>query len=96
MRGGVIENIFVRDIEIGEVAQAAIDITMLYEEGESGPFVPEIRNLRVERMSVEKSGYAILVEALERSPLRGLLVRDSSFRGFRRAPGSMACAISIS
>jgi len=84
MRGGVIENVFVRDIEIGEVSQAAIDITMLYEEGESGPFVPEIRNLRVERMSVQKSGYAILVEALERSPLRGLLVRDSSFRGVQK------------
>jgi polygalacturonase len=79
MRGGVIENVFVRDLEIGEVKKAAVDIDMLYEEGDRGPFVPVVRNIRVERLTVARTPYALWVEALERSPLQGLLVRASRF-----------------
>ncbi len=39
MRGGTIENVFVRDVEIGETG-SAIDIDMLYEEGAAGAFTP--------------------------------------------------------
>jgi polygalacturonase len=79
-RGGVIENVFVRDIEIGDVQLGPIDITMRYEPADSGPYTPVIRNIRVERMRSRKSGYALFVQALAESPVRGLLVRDSVFR----------------
>ncbi|HLA79105.1 MAG TPA: glycoside hydrolase family 28 protein [Vicinamibacteria bacterium] len=80
MRGGVIENVFARDVKVGEVG-SAIEVDMLYEEGEAGSFLPVVRNLRVERMTVEKAVHALFVRTLARSPLGGLLVRDSSFRG---------------
>ena len=80
IRGGVIENVFARDIEIGEVG-SAIDIDMLYEEGERGTFTPTIRNIRVERMSVKKAGYALFVRGLSKSPVRGLTILESTFRG---------------
>lgn len=83
MRGGVVEDVFVRDVEIGEVG-SAIDVDMLYEEGADGPFTPVVRNVRVERMSVRRAEYALSVRGLERSPVRGLLVADSVFRGVRR------------
>ncbi|HRB13583.1 MAG TPA: glycoside hydrolase family 28 protein, partial [Vicinamibacteria bacterium] len=57
VRGGVIENVFARDIEIGEVG-SAIDIDLLYEEGARGAFLPTVRNVRVERMTVKKAAYA--------------------------------------
>jgi polygalacturonase len=79
MRGGVIEDVFVRDLEIGQVKKAAVDIDMLYEEGDQGPFPPVVRNVRVERMSVAWTPFALWVEALERSPVQGLLVRASRF-----------------
>lgn len=81
MRGGVVEDVFLRDIAIGQVRKAAIEVDMLYEEGPNGPFVPVVRNLRVERMTVERAPYALWVEALESSPLAGLLVRASRFAG---------------
>lgn len=81
MRGGVIEDVFLRDIEIGQVRRAAIEVDMRYEEGDDGPFPPVVRNLRIERLSVEHAPWAIWVEALERSPLVGLLVRASRFAG---------------
>jgi polygalacturonase len=83
-RGGVIENVFVRDIEIGDVQLGPIDITMRYEPQDTGPYPPVIRNIRVERMTSRKSGYALFVQALDDSPVRGLLVRDSVFRGVEK------------
>jgi polygalacturonase len=79
MRGGIVENVFARDIEIGEVG-SAIDIDMLYEEGAAGPFTPVVRNVRVDRMTVRKAAYAFFVRGLESSPVRGLSVADSAFR----------------
>jgi polygalacturonase len=83
MRGGTIEDVFLRDIEIGEVGRA-IEIDMLYEEGDRGPFPPTVRNVIVERMSVRSAAHALWIAALERSPVRGLVVRDSRFSGVRK------------
>src|SRR5262249_57774767 len=70
-----------RDIEGGEVRRAAIEIDMQYEEGDRGSFPPTVRNISVERMTVDRAPHAVWVEALERSPVRGLVVRDSRFSG---------------
>jgi polygalacturonase len=79
MRGGVVENVFVRDVTIGEVGNA-IDVDMLYEEGANGSFLPTVRNVRVERMSVGKAAYALFLRAIRGAPIRGLSVKDSVFR----------------
>jgi polygalacturonase len=83
MRGGVVEDVFLRDVEIGEVRRAAIEVDMRYEEGENGPYTPTVRNVQVERLTVGKAGYALFVAGLERSPLEGLTVRASRFLGVR-------------
>ena len=80
MRGGTIENVFVRDVEIGETG-SALDVDMLYEEGAAGAFTPVVRNVVIDRMSVRKAGYAFFIRGLEASPVRGVRVRDSAFRG---------------
>jgi polygalacturonase len=79
MRGGTIENVFVRDVEIGE-AGSALDIDMLYEEGAAGPFTPVVRNVRIDRMTVGKARYAFFIRGLEASPVAGVHVSDSAFR----------------
>ena len=78
VRGGVIENVFVRDVSIGETG-AAIDIDLRYEEVAAGPFVPIVRNILVERLTVRQARYAFFVRGLPGAPVRGLVVRDSSF-----------------
>jgi polygalacturonase len=80
MRGGTIENVFVRDVEIGETG-SALDVDMLYEEGAAGAFTPVVRNVVIDRMSVRKATYAFFLRGLEASPVRGVTVRDSAFRG---------------
>ena len=79
-RGGTIENVFVRDVEIGETG-SALDIDMLYEEGAAGPFTPVVRNVVIDRMTVRKADHAFFIRGLEASPVRGVTIRDSAFRG---------------
>jgi polygalacturonase len=83
VRGGVVENVFVRDVTIGEVG-SAIDVDMLYEEGAKGSFLPTVRNVRVERMSVGKASYALSLRAIDGAPIRGLSVKDSAFRNVEK------------
>ena len=83
VRGGTIERVYVRDVEIGEVG-SAIDVDMLYEEGADGAFTPVVRDVLVERMRVARAAHALFVRGLPASPVRGLVVRDSAFRGVSR------------
>jgi polygalacturonase len=95
MRGGTIENVFVRDVAIGRVG-SAVDIDMLYEEGPSGAFPPVIRNVRVERMTAERAVHALFIRTLANSPLRGLVVRQSTFRQLEkgnRIEGVVDCSL---
>jgi len=80
VRGGVVENIFVRDVEIAEVG-SAVEIDLRYEEGAAGPFPPVVRNVVVERLEVGRARHALFVRALPEAPVRALVVRDSRFRG---------------
>ncbi len=81
MRGGTIENVFVRDIEIGNVQLAPIEIDLRYEARESGPYMPAVRNVLVERMTSARSRYGLYIRGIEKAPVRGIVVRDSTFRG---------------
>jgi len=83
VRGGVVENVFVRDVTIGEVG-SAIDVDMLYEEGAKGSFLPTVRDVRVERMSVGKAAYALSLRAIDGAPIRALSVKDSVFRNVEK------------
>ena len=80
VRGGVVENVFARDIEIGEVG-SAVDIDLLYEEGAKGSFLPIVRNVRVERMTVRKATYALFVRGLPGAPVKGVTLIDSTISG---------------
>lgn len=81
LRGGIIENVYVRDIEIGTVNLAPIEIDLRYEPRDSGPHIPEVRNVLVERMRSRQSRYGLYIRGLEQAPLRNIVVRDSAFRG---------------
>ncbi|MDR8393342.1 glycoside hydrolase family 28 protein [Aliifodinibius sp. S!AR15-10] len=79
-RGGTTENIYLKDIEVGQYKEAAIRANMFYEP--PGDFMPTIRNIVVENLQVEDGGeYGILIEAYEESPVANLKVINSSING---------------
>ncbi len=79
MRGGVVENIYLRNITVGEVSEAAIKINFYYGEGDVGSFAPIVRNIEVRNMKAQKSRYALLMRGYARSPVSNVRIIDSEF-----------------
>jgi polygalacturonase len=79
VRGGVIENVFVRNIRIGELKEAVLKINFFYEEGEKGNFLPVVRNIRLQNITSEKSKYAVWIKAFDKSPATDIELKDCLF-----------------
>ncbi len=81
-RGGIIQNIFMKDIKVGTYKDAAISCNMFYEQ--PGNFMPTIRNIWVENMEVEKGGnFGISVAAYQQSPVKNLKVVNCNMMGVK-------------
>jgi len=79
MRGGLIENIFMRNVDVGQVADSVITIDFYYEEGEAGSFIPVVRNVEVSNVKSSKSKYALYLRGFKNAPITGLRVTDCTF-----------------
>ena len=66
-RGGVIENIFVRNINVGICNEAVMRINLQYEYKEKcdRSFPPVVRNVNLENIVCNKSKFGILVNGLD-------------------------------
>jgi polygalacturonase len=69
IRGGVIENIYVRNVNVGECKRGVLDIDLLYESREKGErnHIPIVRNIYMENVTCKKSGYGVFIAGLEDS-----------------------------
>lgn len=81
LRGGIIENVFVRNIHVGQVQQAILHIDFQYEEGDAGQFTPVVRNINLENITSQQSGRALFIRAYERAPVTGIHIKNSHFNG---------------
>jgi polygalacturonase len=79
MRGGLLENIFVRNIDVGQVANAVLAIDFSYEEGAAGNFKPVVRNVELRNVKVQKAGYALLLRGFESAPIERIRLVDCDF-----------------
>lgn len=81
-RGGIIENIFMKDVKVGTYKDAAITCNMFYEN--PGRFIPTIRNIWVENLDVARGGeFGIFVNAYESSPVQNLKLVNCNIRGVK-------------
>lgn len=71
MRGGTVENVYLRQIEVGQVAEQVVRVNMFYED--SGLYMPTVRNVEVRDMTVQHGGKTgVLLEGYESSPVQNL------------------------
>jgi polygalacturonase len=80
-RGGVIERIAMRDVTIGELAEAVVAADFYYEEGKNGAFTPVLRDVDVRNVTSRKSQYAFLLRGFENAPITNIRVADCTFDG---------------
>jgi polygalacturonase len=82
MRGGLVENIFARNINVGQVAKAAVSIDFHYEEAEKGGFTPVVRNVGVRRiLRRRKAEYALYLRGFANAPIEDIHLEDCEFNG---------------
>lgn len=80
-RGGVIENIYVRNVRVGQVKQAVILADFFYEEGDSGKFDPVLRNIFIENLTSGKSPHVFFLRGYKRAPIGRIELVNCRFEG---------------
>ncbi|MEP9357551.1 glycoside hydrolase family 28 protein [Sphingomonas sp. KR3-1] len=81
LRGGLLENFYYRNLDVGQVGKAAITCDFNYEEGADGPFVPKLRNIVIEQLRVKNAVRVLDSQGLPGAPVTGITLRDCSFDG---------------
>lgn len=66
-RGGIIENVYFRNVKVGQVKEAVVRINLLYEPDEkcTGNYSPTVRNVFVDNVTANKSRFGIFIDAPE-------------------------------
>lgn len=78
-RGGFMENVYVRNIAIGQVKQAVLLIDFFYADNEKGNYKPTAKNIDFENINSKKSRYAIYFKGFESSPITDVRIKNCSF-----------------
>jgi polygalacturonase len=79
MRGGTLEHIYMRDVTVGQVADAVLHVDYLYEEGAKGNFPPVVRDVEMLRVTSGKSNYGLYLRGFEKGTIDDIRVVDCSF-----------------
>jgi hypothetical protein len=78
-RGGFVENVFVKDLEKGQVKEACLKVNMFYAtyNNQEGAFIPTLKIINLENITVKNSGYyAILAKGYGESPITGITLKN--------------------
>ena len=78
-RGGTVEHVNVRNLDVGQVKEAVLKINLFYgiygvQEGE---FIPEVKNINLENVTVKNGGkYGILARGYAEKPIEDITFKD--------------------
>ncbi len=78
-RGGKLENFYFRNITVGQVSRAVIEIDFNYEEGAKGEFIPVMRNYVVENLTCTKGSRAVDLQGLDNAPIFDVVLKNCTF-----------------
>jgi polygalacturonase len=84
MRGGVIQNVFVRNVKVGLVKDSVLQIDFLYEEGPNGDFNPAARNIQMDHITVAKTPRVLNVRGFPAATIRDVRIYDSTFKDIQK------------
>jgi polygalacturonase len=80
MRGGIIENVYIRNMTIGQVSDAILQVDFNYQEGAKGPEHPIVRNIDIRDVTSQKSKYALQLRGFPDSPMTGIHFERCDFQ----------------
>jgi polygalacturonase len=91
VRGGTIENIYLRNSSVNKSRQSIIRAEMTYEDtGDTGPYTPVIRNIGISNFKTAlppegdnniQAARGIYITTVDRQPIENLSIKDCVFTG---------------
>jgi len=78
-RGGVVDGVYVRNLEIGQVKEAVLKVNMFYAtyNNQTGNHIPTVQNIFLENIKVKNGGYyGILAKGYEESPIKNVTFKN--------------------
>lgn len=79
VRGGILENVFMRNVKIGRVGEAVLTIDLLYEEGAKGAFQPVVRNVQLDHITSSASPRVMYIRGFEGAVIENIRISHSTF-----------------
>jgi len=79
IRGGELEQVYVRNVKVGQVSEAVVEIDFNYEEADRGPYRPVVRDVEVRNITSNKSKYAIYLRGFPNAPIRNVSLEHCTF-----------------
>lgn len=84
-RGGVLENIFMRNVTVGRVSEAIITVDFMYEEGANGAHKPILRNVQLENVTSQASPRIFYIASFPGATVDGIKLSHCKFAGVEAA-----------
>jgi polygalacturonase len=84
VRGGFIEHVYMRNVTVGQVADAVLHIDLFYEEGDKGHYPPVVRDIEMRNVTSRKSNYALYLRGYKSDPIRDVRLIDCAFDNVAR------------
>jgi polygalacturonase len=78
-RGGEIEHVYCRRIDIGHVYLSVLRIDFQYEEGSDGAHTPSVRNVRLEQLTCEQCPRIAEIHSFDNAVVAAIVLKDSKF-----------------
>lgn len=83
-RGGMVENVYVRNVEVGECKEEILKINLNYEPNElsNRGYMPTVRNVFLDNITCKKSNYGVNIDALkEQYNIENIQLKNCHFDG---------------
>ena len=80
VRGGVLQNIFMRNVNVGQVSDSVLQIDFLYEEGTNGIYRPVARNVAMENITVAHTPRVLNIRGFPGAEISNVRIYNSTFK----------------
>lgn len=84
VRGGVLQNIFMRNVNVGVVKDSVLQIDFLYEEGAKGDFKPVAKNVVMENVTVAHTPRVLNVRGFPEASISDVRIYNSVFKEIQK------------
>ena len=78
-RGGVVENVFMRNVIMRQVKEAALKINYHYQEGDQGAFPPTVRNIYMSNVRCDQAEHPWHIRGYEHNKIQNVILKGCTF-----------------